>query len=289
MICNLDNYIGVRGCAEPPESGLYINDIPGVTTRGASNVVNGEVVRGDRLLENCIKQAYTDVMHDIISELASVGYVWKGQQTRHSQYVLSTGQFTGLFALDIETCRFQKVRVNTLEVNSTAAQTVKVNGIEFDVQEGRNTLEVNLELSYGDQLIFEADLPVLKYQNNSCDCFCGGNYPVGITIYEFCDECELAYEYRHLLKKAFQVRAAIIYFQHAAVTEQTSQEARHGQSISGRMLAQLMGGIDPVNGIQFKGEYPAIMKNITRAFKYEASRLKCCFSCELYQHLYVNV
>lgn len=71
ILCGNRTIIGVRDyidCAEP-ESGLWINDLPGVSLKIASKVANEETHTGAELLKVCIQRAVKKVFDDFESEI----------------------------------------------------------------------------------------------------------------------------------------------------------------------------------------------------------------------------
>lgn len=71
ILCGNRTIIGIRdyiNCTEP-ESGLWINDLPGVSLKIASKVANEEVHTGAELLKTCIGRAVKKVFDDFDSEI----------------------------------------------------------------------------------------------------------------------------------------------------------------------------------------------------------------------------
>lgn len=286
----LNNYIGIRGCSEEePESGLYINDVPGITTKSAANIVDSELISGTQLLENIINQSYIKVIDDIISGLGKWGYVWLPQR---AIYVMNGKQTTTIFKagkfweLDFCLCDIQRARIATLKVNAVDAGSLTINGDVYAIEAGVNELELFIDVA---ELELSADVDLYMYsESDTCEFACGSTVPVDMELSIFCDKCKLAEIYRDSLKQAFLLRAGIQFWQYALTTEQTSQDARHIQNIAGRMLAQLKGGVDS-EGLQFEGEYKVELEAQIQAFKHIAQKYSCCFSCQGYTFSYTKL
>lgn len=71
ILCGNRTIIGVRDyidCTQP-ESGLWLNDLPGISLKIASKVANEEVHTGAELLKACINRAIKKVFDDFDSEI----------------------------------------------------------------------------------------------------------------------------------------------------------------------------------------------------------------------------
>ena len=70
--CFGDNYIGVRGLCddEIPDSGLYIDDLPGINLKSAALAADTSTVKGSELLEKSISQAIRVAAMDFIGLMA---------------------------------------------------------------------------------------------------------------------------------------------------------------------------------------------------------------------------
>lgn len=73
LTCFGDNYIGIRGeCdATTPDSGIYVNDLPGVTLELASSLATAENVKGVTLLRQYEHEAIRKVWRDIKTKLSN--------------------------------------------------------------------------------------------------------------------------------------------------------------------------------------------------------------------------
>lgn len=286
----LNDYIGVRGCSgDTPESGLYINDIPGITTKLAANVVDSELISGQALLTNIVNRSYSSVVDDVVSGISMYGYVWRPQSV---VYPLTGATTTSIwvsgreFKLDLCMCEIQRARLARVKVNAVEEGTITINGDVYSIEEGLSEIEVFQDIT-SLHIVADVDLYLWK-SDDVCGINCGESTPVDIELSIFCDKCKLAEIYRDTLKNAFLLKSGILFYQYALTTEQTSQEARHAQSIAGRMLAQLKGGIDK-DGLQFEGEYKQELKSLVHAFKSIASKYPCCFDCAGYTLSYTKI
>ncbi len=71
--CGTRHIVGIRdfnGC-NSPESGLWINDIPGITLKNAASIANEEVKTGYELLKNIIYNATLLTFNDFVSQISS--------------------------------------------------------------------------------------------------------------------------------------------------------------------------------------------------------------------------
>lgn len=286
----LNNYIGVRGCSdEEPESGLYINDIPGITTRLAANIVDSEIISGEQLLKNIVNRAYLSVIDDIVTGIAKYGYSWLPQQILYGMTAAESTKIWAAgkeFTITLDVCDIQRARLAKVKVNAVAGGSITINGEVYAVEAGVSEIEIYEDVT---SVVVSADVDLYTWLTNySCSVCFYENTPIDLELSVICDKCKLATIYRDSLKNAFLQKAGILFYQYALTTEQTSQEARHAQSIAGRMLAQLKGGIDK-DGIQFEGEYKQEIEGVIHMFKNIATKYPCCFECKGYTLSYTKL
>lgn len=303
MCTNLDNFIGVRGCDETaPGSGLYINDYPGITTIQAAHVADSEDIQGIALLQACIERAYKAVMTDVINGVNKFGHFWSGQEVTYgSKSKITDTLYAANKYTEIEILvagPYEKIRTDKILIHSTAigTATITVTGVTATVTVhnlvvGLNTITFSNTFSADTTIRVLTSVPVYGYLNgNECSCICGGpsnNFALFVT--QYCDLCEVAYQYRESLAKAFQVRAAIEYFRECEVSPNMSQEARKAADNAKKSLIRLLGGNDPQTGLYFPSEYTKELKPVINQFRYEIERGRIpCFVCEqnkiVYQH-----
>lgn len=286
----LNDYIGVKGCDEDaPESGLYVNDVPGITTKLAANIVDTELISGERLLKSVRDRAYIAVVDDIISAIAKYGYVWIPQQVMYNfggQQTTSVWSAGREWSISPCVCEIQSAHIAKIKVNAVEAGTLTINGTEYEIEQGISEIEMHADV---DDVVISADVDLHMWKDGEICSSCGYELtPVDIELSVICSKCKIAEIYRDTLKNAFMLKAGILFYQYALTTEQTSQEARHAQSIAGRMLAQLKGGIDK-DGLQFHGEYKQEIENITHMFKNIAAKYPCCFDCGSFTLMYAKL
>ena len=66
--CFGTNYIGIRGCGETtPDSGIYINDLPGMSLRRFADLANEEVVQGIELVRRYEQEAIRITSRDFLT------------------------------------------------------------------------------------------------------------------------------------------------------------------------------------------------------------------------------
>jgi hypothetical protein len=86
LTCFGSNYIGIRGGCDTsaPSSGLYINDLPGISLRLAANLADEDTIRGTELLRNVESQAIRSVWVDVKNKLSE--YIEIGKLISQKQY-----------------------------------------------------------------------------------------------------------------------------------------------------------------------------------------------------------
>ncbi len=63
----LNNYIGLKGCSEAPESGFYINGLPGMSTELVDNIANSEQVSYAQVWEDVKQRSFLGLKDDVVN------------------------------------------------------------------------------------------------------------------------------------------------------------------------------------------------------------------------------
>lgn len=98
--CFGSNYIGIRGCGDAaPDSGIYINDLPGISMKLMADVANDEVVQGKELIRRMEQEAIKLTAQDAVAALVNKvefkglvaadtqGYIGDEYEAPESRYV----------------------------------------------------------------------------------------------------------------------------------------------------------------------------------------------------------
>lgn len=192
--CFGSNYIGIRGdCStDAPSSGLYINDLAGVSLKLAAKLADEETAKGSELLRRIEGQAIRDVWSEVKSHLAkyyelskSIEQIQTGRYIydQPTSYLQAQAAQLGVVVDKTDCDDYTAIRINSVSIraNSTvtgkvltitdgctvktytfniaACQPVKIN-TNFTAQTGRVTITV--------------DASDLELENNSTfnDCGC---------------------------------------------------------------------------------------------------------------------
>lgn len=295
MCQKLEGWIGVIGCSEtPPGSGVYINDYPGITTELAALVADSETIRGQDLLSKCIRRASDGVMADVFSQLMSKGHAWIGQEERIGvNYTRSDKIYPAnkTLTLEIRTFhRYQRFRLAGFTVHASGAGNLSVQlndqpATLYPLASGKNEIEFE-EVFHGfDVVTITPDVDVTAYRvtTDTCECLCYSSdvFPGELIGFQFCDQCEILYAYRHSLTKALQLKAAINFFQEVIASPSNDQMVRWGREHAGKALVHLLGGQDPATGVLFESEYKQAVTAVAKMFQHEIQRGKIgCFTCD---------
>lgn len=294
-MCNdLTGYIGIIGCSEDaPESGLYINDVPGITTLKASMVADNEKVTGNDLLESCLSRAYTDVFTDLLAKAAQYGVVYRAEHQTHGANMAASSDIQvdagTTYTLTLYTgSEWSPVKFDRAIVYADGAGTLTwtsecagvTGGGTKNLVTGRNDLDFGLSFRSKVVLTFTCDVNVQAWGQSSCGwCGSSGVANLGVVLTKGCDDCSIAYHYRSTWKKLFQLRGAINFFVECLVSPRINQSARHSLATAERMLIQLQGGVDASNN-DISGEYTVLIDQMASAFARDVrANRPSCVSC----------
>lgn len=202
--CIVLPYIGIRnGCDDSSSSGFYINDLEGISLKLASDLTNGEVVRGEDLIRQKERVAIIDTIRDmkliILQEL-------KMKDIIHEERI--TGNWGDYMAVDrvgirIRRCNSDMSRIesrqiclfpeDSLTITVNVEEDGSVRQIAKDVIGGKeNCITIDLKSNAQDILIYVnlCGHRLRKVNNCACDCNeCGGCFTVSHIKYGDNDDC----------------------------------------------------------------------------------------------------
>lgn len=171
----LDNYIGLKNCALPePDSGLYVNILPGIKTELVDKIASSEQINFNGVWGDVKQRAFLRLKNDIIMKIQErvdfndIVYQTKNLTLITEQLipVLSGSEYRGIY-VRIPTTKYAQYYIDTLQVYSDAITTTVVK--VFDVNDGSelylqsidlvvglNTISINkyFELRYGNLELF---------------------------------------------------------------------------------------------------------------------------------------
>lgn len=138
MSC-FDNFIGIKGdctTTEPPVTGLYINDLAGISLRFAAHIANDETMTGVNLLKEKINFAIKLVKSDVIKFFApymriNTNIDFNIGGAFNSAYLSPAPLSRGLLISKNEKSKIQKIYLNHVDVlvNTTGNHTLVLQDI----------------------------------------------------------------------------------------------------------------------------------------------------------------
>lgn len=282
-MCDLLNgFIGIRGCDDDvPPSGLYVNDVPGVSSHMAAKVVDAEDVSGQTLLERCVTSAYLGGLSDVLIEVAKEGFVFMPQRMSYGQNsmpienrYLEAGETAKIYIYPATP--YEELQIDRIQVwgEGPGTLTWSITGDDMDTESGTFSIEDGAETTeaigkkYRRQVVLQitADTRLKYYTGENCACTKGASYPGRIWVTSIYDQCLLAFNYRFALAPVFIGKAAINFLQEGSLTTRTSSTARSAPAVTSMGLRYLLGGQDPDTGVFHPGSYPGTIKAVARGF-----------------------
>lgn len=169
---DLTNYIGLKNCTLPdPESGLYVNDLPGMSTELVDKIANSEQINFSGVWASVQKRALLRLSNDVTSQL----YEWvKLNQIIYQTRRLLKSQPNGVIIIAMEPLyagiyqmvpesKYAEFRLNDMYIYSfqTVTTTLKV----WDMNDGSEIYTKSIDLVPGLNHITQIGLVVpLKYR-----------------------------------------------------------------------------------------------------------------------------
>jgi hypothetical protein len=192
---NLDcigtNYIGIRGDCDntEPTSGLYINDLPGMSLKLASSLADEQQVTGVQMIRQFEQQALRMVWSDIRSKLSKTIIIQRVTDmfvTGYFDYdtpvyLAPVAAEVGLQLKKLDYDPYTNIRINYVEVraNTTASgltlkitEGANVTPFTFDIQAGIPTRVYTNYAASGGEVRITVDATALELEDISIG---GGN------------------------------------------------------------------------------------------------------------------
>lgn len=153
-MCIPDNYIGIRGecVGVEPASGLYINDLPGISLNRAAGATDENYLRGVDFLRANEKLAFELVKQDFKAGMARDFSMRTIIDTFERKVSFGTGQYLALTSTnryiqvrDILIDQLTKLRINRIDLYARNNYP----GFTFNIIDGATTTTYNFDLTTG--------------------------------------------------------------------------------------------------------------------------------------------
>lgn len=167
----LENYIGLKNCALPePDSGIYVNILPGINTETIDNIASREQINFAGVWQNVKQRSFLRFKNDIImkiqerTDFKDIIYQTKKLTTLNPTMtaILAGPQYRGVY-LRIPTSKYTEYYIDTLEVYSDAVVTTDFK--VFDVNDGKELFTKSVDLIVGLNSISIDEYFNLRYGN----------------------------------------------------------------------------------------------------------------------------
>jgi len=199
----LINYIGILDCGTPPESGLYINNLPGLNTEIIGAIADGEEITHKGVWSDVNKISARRFQTDIMVQLRKNYNVKRVKETIEFIPEASTSEpasanYRGLLlGFDYQYFTFQAFIVSTVYLYSETAgsstlkvfnrQNVELYSKDVEVVQGLNSFQIN-QTFVSDRLFVGFDFTNIDgfssdISSNVSSCFCQ------VLNEVFCDTC----------------------------------------------------------------------------------------------------
>lgn len=146
-----ENYIGILGLCDPdidpPKSGLYVNNLEGITLQVAAKIANSEQNTGVNLINEKIEFAIRHVADDVMTALASRGFTFQSELSSRTlgihrdKWIAAPTVDSGLKISLYENCPIETVVVKRVKILSKKTQTV-----DLKIFDGVNTKIIPVDL-----------------------------------------------------------------------------------------------------------------------------------------------
>jgi len=199
----LINYIGVLDCGTPPESGVYINSLPGINTEIINAISDSEEITHRGVWSDVNQVSARRFQTDIMGKLRKTYKLKRIRQTfefipESGTVEVASGNYRGLLlGFSYQYFTFQSFNISTVYLYSTTAgnSTLKIfdrQGVELYTKDvvveiGLNAYQVN-DVFISDRLFVGFDFTNIDgvesdITSNVSSCFCQVLQEV------FCDTC----------------------------------------------------------------------------------------------------
>jgi len=199
----LINFIGVKDCGTVPESGIYINSLPGINTEIINAISDNEEITHRGVWSDVNQVSASRFQTDIMGKLRKTYKLKRIRQTFefiHSDETpeIGSAEYRGLLlGFSYQYFTFQAFNVSTVYLFSDTAgastlkvfnrQNVELYSLDVDVVQGLNAFQVN-KTFVSDRLFIGFDFTNIDgfstdIHSNVSSCFCQ------ILNEIFCDTC----------------------------------------------------------------------------------------------------
>jgi hypothetical protein len=314
MKCFKPGFILARSVCgnDVPRSGLYIDDLPGITLTRAANIADGHLSTGKELFEYAEREAYQNTMNDFKQRLMqdlvvnSVidNLVYENRESKGTYKAFPEVRLT----IENYSCvDYAQIKIKTLSLRADAPQSgltlTFVSGgetftMQFDIVEGYNQLHINevfpsnrVDITFNPN--FEIWTPVIGGLRTSGSCTCVGSDShlfadfrsatgIGMIAQLVCDTDVLSCMFEDNLKYAIRYRMGVIIAELALSSDRVNPYLRAAKNDSmENLLVKWWGGADPKTGWEVAGEYwrqlDVATKTIIESLKRSDS---LCFRCD---------
>jgi hypothetical protein len=153
MSC-LTGYIGIKGVDDVPLSGLYINDLAGISTELIDKIADCEKVDFEGMWSSIQIRSYAHLVSDVIGYMATKAmleqevYQTKRFSTRGKSIdpVSASSEWRGCY-VRLPESKYSKLYIKNLYVYSLVVETTVLR--VYDAQDGEQLYEQEIDLSVG--------------------------------------------------------------------------------------------------------------------------------------------
>lgn len=312
-MCFTAPYIGVRGkCSvDSPTSGLYINDLPGITFRRGTKTANEEDVTAKAMFTRLSELAVEAVKSDLL-QMLNEGHQFNKVLTRSTYGRFDTDENTNTYVdgagVEIEQVLkdpYTSIYIESIDLWPTTGSTIQItvsDGVQTEVCDvtttgnGIHNVRIDFESSQEKITIVTDGFTGRNVEWNSlCDCEydglqvrgkIGSNYSgnmngIRVRLQERCNPEAFFCQYENLLRRPILYKMGIMFVEEAMWTDRYNRFISNSEEQLMQMKSSWNGGVDPVSGYENKGEYWRQLRNaigqLSRSLEKDDSR---CLSCK---------
>lgn len=306
-------YIGLRnGCDDSSSSGFYINDLEGISLKLASQVTNGEVVRGEDLIRQKERSAIIDTIRDfrilINEDVKTKDIVHQEKLVGNWSDYMSVGRV----GYKITRCNDDMTRLESFQICLFPKDSLEV---QVNIDEDGSVRQVNAKLTGGRENCVKIDLKsnaqqILIYVNMcdhelkklvDCTCDCGelcnecftvspvsyidGKWKsfwpfIKMNIVCRCNWDELVCLYKDQLAQAAMYRLGIRLMYEVIFTQNYTGLIQNSKESASELL-KIWEGVPDGATFDIRSEYYKSLKPVADMAKdYLRENAKCCIECK---------
>lgn len=167
----LDNYIGLKNCSTAiPDSGIYVNVLPGINTELVDKIATSEQVNFLGVWENVKQRSFLRLKNDVVMRIQErmdfndIIFQTKNLMflTPSNPVVNSGAEYRGVY-IKIPTTKYAEYYIDILQVYSDAIVTTDVK--VFDINDGKELFSLTIDLVEGLNNITIDEYFPLRYGN----------------------------------------------------------------------------------------------------------------------------